>query len=67
MTPPKTIKRMNEHLHTAIKGTIGASVPIAAAVVSWLQYAKDWLQLASLLIGCAVGIATFVSIVRKKP
>lgn len=58
---------MHEKTHTVIQGAVGAAFPVAVSVLSWLQYAEAWLRMLSLLIGCAVGIATIISVTKKKP
>ncbi len=56
---------MNDHLHIFAKGLLGTVASIAGIGVSLLPQIEQWLRLASLLIGCAVGLATLVSILRK--
>jgi hypothetical protein len=47
------------------KGTLGTGAPLLGVVVS-LSQVEAWLRITSLVIGCAVGIASFISIVRKR-
>jgi len=50
---------------TAVKGVVGLSATGGGFYVSFLPKVEAWLRVFSLLIGCAVGIVTFVSILRK--
>lgn len=55
---------MNEHTQPILRGIIGTVTSFASIAVS-LSDVEAWLRVLSLCIGCAVGIATFISIVRK--
>ncbi len=50
---------------TLLKGMVGTGAPLLGTVASIAQI-KEWLQIVSLVVGIAVGVATFVIIVRKK-
>lgn len=50
---------------TLAKGSLGVSATIIGNIVS-MSSVKEWLQVVSLLVGIAVGVATFISIVRKR-
>jgi hypothetical protein len=54
-----------ENLVTAAKGALGMSATTGGFYISILPKVEAWLRVSSLFIGCAVGLATFVSIVRK--
>jgi hypothetical protein len=54
----------DRHQPTLQKCYIGLGSLFGGFTLS-LALVKEWLQVASLVIGCAVGIATFVSILRK--
>ena len=56
----------SETLATAAKGAVGVSATSGSLYVSLLPKLEAWLRIISLLIGIAIGIATFVSIVRSK-
>jgi hypothetical protein len=56
---------MDERTATAAKGVVGVVFAVGGAGAS-LATVIAWLQFVSLLVGIAVGVATFVSIVRKK-
>lgn len=51
--------------HDMVKGFVGVSFPAFGAAVS-LSQVEAWLRIASLVVGLAVGIASFISIVRKR-
>lgn len=51
--------------HVAIKGVLGVSAVGGGLGVS-LAEVEQWMRIGSLAIGMAVGVATFVSIVRKR-
>lgn len=48
-----------------VKGAIGSLTPIFAIAIS-VQSTIAALQIISLTVGIAVGVATFINIVRKK-
>lgn len=49
-----------------VKGSLGTILPIAAALTA--SQFESWLRIISLCVGIAVGVATFVVIVkRRKP
>lgn len=50
--------------HVVVKGLFGLSA-LGSGVGISLAVAIQWLQVVSLMVGIAVGIATFVSIVRR--
>ena len=45
---------------------VGLGALLAALTVSWMPHVKDWLQILSLVIGCAVGIVTLRNALKKK-
>lgn len=49
----------------AIKGAVGVITPIMGLTVSVIQEVELWLRIGSLCVGIAVGIATFVSLIRN--
>ena len=51
---------------TFAKGTVGLSATSGGLYVSFLPKLEAWLRIISLLIGIAIGVATFISIVRNK-
>jgi hypothetical protein len=55
-----------ETLATAFKGMVGVGAATGGFYVSIFPRIEAWLRLVSLLIGIAVGIASFISIIRKK-
>ncbi len=55
-----------ETLVTAAKGAVGIGATSGGVYVSILPKVEAWLRIISLLIGCAVGVASLVSIIRKK-
>jgi hypothetical protein len=58
---------MREMTHADFaKGTAGATTAIASAFVSLLPQLETGLRIASLLLGCAVGLVTLVGLLRKK-
>lgn len=46
------------------KGFIGTASPIIGVITSFQEQLEFFLRLGGLVVGLAVGIATFVSIVR---
>ena len=54
-----------QNLATMFKGFVGVSATTGGVYVSILPKVEAWLRVCSLFIGCAVGIATFVSIILK--
>lgn len=56
---------MSEQLHIFGKGLLGTVASMAGIGVSFLPEIEQWLRVASLLIGCAVGLVTLISILRK--
>jgi hypothetical protein len=59
------MKNFFESLGTATTGMLGVSATAGGFYVSILPMVEAWLRVLSLFIGCAVGIATLVSIIRK--
>ena len=57
----------DETLATLSKGLAGTVVPFLAVLTSFQQELDYWLRIASLCIGIAVGLASFISIVTKRP
>ena len=54
---------MDHHHYTAT--VTGLLATASGVTVSLLPEIEAWLRVSSLLIGCAVGIASFVIILRK--
>lgn len=50
---------------TAQKGFVGVIFPIVGTITSLLPQLEIWLRVASLIVGIAVGLASFVSIIRR--
>jgi hypothetical protein len=50
---------------TAATGAVDISAKTAGSLVSSLPAVEAWLRILSLLVGIAVGVATFVSLVRR--
>lgn len=51
---------------TTAKGVVGVAAAGGGVYVDLLPHVEAWLRIFSLVIGCAVGIATFVSIVKHR-
>ena len=51
--------------HQAAASFTGLLATASGITVSLLPEIEAWLRIASLVIGCAVGVASFVVIVRK--
>ena len=51
--------------HQATASFTGLLATASGITVSLLPEIEAWLRIASLVIGCAVGVASFVVIVRK--
>lgn len=49
-----------------VKGAVGAGTPMIATILSYLPEIEAWLRIVSLIIGIAVGVATFLSINRRR-
>ncbi len=49
-----------------VKGVFGSGIPMLATLFSYLAEIEAGLRIISLVIGIAVGIATFLSIRRRK-
>ena len=52
----------HQHFNATLTGLIATA---SGVTVSLLPEIEAWLRVSSLLIGCAVGIASFVIILRK--
>jgi hypothetical protein len=50
---------------TIAKGFLGVAAPAAGAITSLLPAVEVWLRILSLVVGIAVGVASFWSIVRR--
>ncbi len=48
------------------KGAIGCGSTLLGLITSHLAELEAWLRISSLCVGIAVGIATFLSIRRRK-
>jgi hypothetical protein len=53
-------------LVTAAKGALGVGATTGGFYVSILPRIEAWLRIVSLVVGIAVGLVTFVSIVRQR-
>ncbi len=51
--------------HQATASFTGLVATASGITVSMLPEIEAWLRVSSLVIGCAVGIASFIVIVRK--
>lgn len=51
--------------HQATASFTGLLATASGITVSLLPEIEAWLRIASLVIGCAVGVASFIVIVRK--
>lgn len=60
------IELVEQHQQTLQKCYIGLG-GVAGGFTLSLAVVKEWLQVASLVIGCAVGVASFISIIKKNP
>lgn len=47
------------------KGIIGTASPVIGVITSFQEQLEFWLRFGGLVVGLAVGVATFVSIVRN--
>ena len=57
---------MNDQTRETLKqGALGIVSTAGGTAVSLLAQIEVWLRIASLIVGIAVGIATFVSILKK--
>lgn len=66
-----THKNMSEDIQTGAgltltKGITGISAAFGGIFASSMPAIEAWLRVASLMVGIAVGVATLVSLVRKK-
>jgi hypothetical protein len=52
----------HQHFNATLTGLVATASGIT---VSMLPEIEAWLRVSSLIIGCAVGIASFIVIVRK--
>lgn len=57
---------IHQNITDLIKGLIGCGSSLLALIASNLETLEAWLRIASLLTGIAVGIATIISIHRRK-
>jgi hydroxyethylthiazole kinase-like sugar kinase family protein len=48
------------------RGIVGSGCSLMAVIASKIDQIETWLRITSLLIGIAVGIATFISIWRRR-
>lgn len=56
-------------LHDVARGFVGVGAPISGFIVSRAENFELWLRIASLSIGCLVGLATLTSLlitIRRK-
>lgn len=69
MIPREEIALYEHHAanaHDLVRGLVGGGSTLLAFVVSHLAQLEAWLRIASLIVGIAVGIATFINIVRRR-
>jgi hypothetical protein len=59
------ILNLEKHIDL-MKGISGGSITLLSFITSHLPDIESWLRITSLLVGIAIGIATFRSITRKK-
>jgi hypothetical protein len=52
----------HQHFNATLTGLVATA---SGVTVSLLPEIEAWLRVSSLIIGCAVGIASFIVIVRK--
>jgi hypothetical protein len=57
------LRLVREHLADVAKGGLGIGATSTGVYVSILPRVEAWLRMISLVVGIAVGVATFVSIV----
>lgn len=57
---------MNDIRDTAVRGIVGVTFPILGAITSWQEHFEWGLRVASLMVGITVGVASLISILRKK-
>jgi hypothetical protein len=57
---------MSDHVTTVAKCSVGMFSTIGGVVTSLLPEIEAWLRVTSLLVGITVGIATIISIRKKK-
>lgn len=57
---------IHQNAADAIKGVIGCGFNVLAVLTSHLAELEAWLRISSLCVGIAVGLATFLSITRRK-
>jgi hypothetical protein len=53
-----------DNFKTAATGLIGSATSIGAAAYSMLPHLEAGMRLASVTVGLAVGLATFIKIIR---
>lgn len=51
--------------HTVTQGTVGLCSPIVGTLISLMPQIEAWLRITSLVVGIGVGVASFVSIIRR--
>lgn len=57
---------MNDIRDIAVRGIVGVTFPILGAITSWQEHFEWGLRVASLMVGITVGVASLISILRKK-
>lgn len=56
----------HQNLTDMTKGALGCGSTLIGVITSHLAELEVWLRVSSLCVGIAVGIATFISIRRRK-
>lgn len=55
-----------QNLSDMTKGIVGCGSTLLGIITSNLDQIEAWLRVSSLCVGIAVGVATFISITRRK-
>lgn len=69
MIPREQIAIYEQHAanaHDLVRGLVGGSSTMLGFIISHLAQLEAWLRVTSLVVGIAVGIATFVQIIRRR-
>lgn len=53
----------DSHIHDVARGVVGIGAPVSGFIVSRAENVEVWLRVASLGIGCLVGVATLTSLI----
>lgn len=65
MNEGETMETGTSAAMVVVKGAVGTLTPVLGVVVSVMSEVEAWLRIGSLIVGIAVGVASFISIVRK--